>query len=518
MSNYVVPDNVDVVFEAIPGTSQEFALDSRADHTLYFGTRGPGKTLTQLMRFRRYVGLGYGKFWKGIIFDKEFKNLGDLEAQSRMYFPQFDDGAKFLSSASDYKWVWPSGEELLFRHVKKIIDYDGYHGWNVPFLGWNELTKWPTDELYDKFMSINRASFIPEKHTPTKLVNGKKVYNTSDGKPLPPLPLQVFSTTNSSGPGRSWVKKRFVDVAPYGEIVERRYRVYSAKDKKEIDVVKTQVCIFGSYTENIYLPPEYIASLQELTRNNENLRKSWLFGSWDVTAGGAFDDLWDSSVHVIDRFPIPHSWHIDRSFDWGSSHPFAVQWWAETDGTEYVYPDGRVFCPPRGSLVCFDEFYGTKEIGTNKGLVMSAGDVAKGVRDKEIGMMANGWVEKQPSPGPADNQIRNVIDRKIDTLEKLMAKEGIRWLKSDKSPGSRVIGVQLFRDRLEASLRNEGKGVYFMRNCVASIETIPVLPRDEKNIDDVDTDAEDHLWDTARYRILAGSRRIAKNIKIQYPT
>lgn len=513
-----LPDNTEVVWEPVPDSAQEFALDTRADHTLLFGTRGSGKTITQLMFFRRFVGLGYGSFLRGVIFDTEYKNLADLEAQSRRYFSQFNDGAKFLSSVSDYMWEWPTGEALLFRHVKKITDYERFHGHEYAIVGFNELTKWPTADLYDRFMSVNRSSFIPEKHTPHKIVNGKKVYDTPDGKPLPPIPLKFMSTTNSSGPGRSWVKKRFVDIAPYGEIVRKKHTVYSARQKKDVTIEKTQVCIFSSFRENPYLPEDYIASLYELTNNNENLRKSWLEGSWDVTSGGALDDLWDSKVHVVDRFPVPSSWRIDRSFDWGSSHPFACLWWAEADGTEYVFPDGRVFCPPRGSLVALDEFYGTKEVGTNKGLVMSATDVAQGVIDKEIALMANGWVPKQPYPGPADNQIRNVIDKKIDTIEKLMAKEGVRWTKSDKSPGSRAIGLQLFRDRLQASLKGEGKGIYFMRNCAASIETIPTLPRDEKNLDDVDSDAEDHLYDAARYRILEGSNRYTNKLKIQYPT
>lgn len=513
-----LPENTEIVWQANEGTSQEFALDSRADHTLLFGTRGSGKTITQLMRFRRYVGLGYGMFWRGVIFDKEFKNLGDIEAQSRRYFTQFGDGAKFLSSASDYKWVWPTGEELLFRHVKKVTDYENWHGWEFPYIGFNELTKWATSDLYDKFMSTNRSSFVPEKHTPTKLVNGKKVYDTPDGEPLPPIPLQFFSTTNSSGPGRNWVKKRFVDVAPYGRVVSKTYRVFSARQKKEVDVTRTQVCIFSSYIENPYLPEDYIASLQELTANNENLRKSWLEGSWDVTAGGALDDLWDSNVHLIDRFPVPHSWRIDRAFDWGSTHPYACAWFAEADGTEYVFPDGQVFCPAPGSLIVIDELYGTKEIGTNKGLIESASDVALKIIDKEIGLMGNGWVPKQPYPGPADNQIRNVIDKKIETIEKLMGKEGVRWTKSDKSPGSRAIGLQLLRDRLSAALKGEGKAIYFMRNCAACIETIPTLPRDEKNMDDVDSEAEDHLYDAVRYRVLAGGHRYANNINVSYPT
>ena len=37
---------------------------------------------------------------------------------------------------------------------------------------------------------------------------------------------------------------------------------------------------------------------------------------------------------------------IDRSFDWGSSKPFSVGWWAESDGT--TAPNGKTY--PRGSL------------------------------------------------------------------------------------------------------------------------------------------------------------------------
>ena len=133
-----------VVWEPIPGSSQEFALDSRADHTLYTGSRGPGKTDTQLMRFARKVGLGYGAAWRGIIFDREYKNLDDLVAKSKKWYPRIFKGhCRFLESKGDYKWVWDTGEELLFRVIKKKSDYDNYHGHEYPFIGWNELTKYP---------------------------------------------------------------------------------------------------------------------------------------------------------------------------------------------------------------------------------------------------------------------------------------------------------------------------------------------------------------------------------------
>jgi len=515
-----------VAWEPIKGSSQELALDTRCHHTLYHGARGPGKTITQLMRFHARVGIGYGSHWRGVIFDREFKNLADLVAQSKRFFLKIGDGARFMSSASEFKWVWPSGEELLFRHIKKPGDYDNFHGHEYPFIGWNELTKYPTSELYDKMMSTNRSSFSPLRDTPKRMCHnggpalthddGSVMYSTTDGKPLPPIPLEVFSTTNPNGPGHNWVKMRFITPAKNGEVVRTGVNVFNPQTQQDEVVVKTQVAIFGSYKENIYLPPEYVAELELIT--DPNLRAAWLYGSWDVNAGGAFDDLWSVNTHVLSRFPIPENWRVDRAFDWGSSHPFSVGWFAEANGEEIELPNGSTFCPPRGTLIQVAEWYGTDTIGTNKGTKLSAPDIAIGIRDREITLMLNGWIPMQPLPGPADNQIRDVRESDVDTIEKKMSDKGIRWTKSDKSRGSRKNGFQLLRDRLEASTRGEGPGLYFMTNCVASITLIPSLPRDENNLDDVDTNAEDHTYDMVRYRTLKGSNRMATTINIKQIT
>lgn len=527
---------VEVVFKPLAG-SQTIALCSMAAHTLYEGARGPGKTLTQLMRFYRNVGKGYGKFWRGVIFDLEFDHLGGLVAESKKWFGdngKLKDGGKFYESTSAYKWVWPSGEELLFRHVKKVSDYEGFHGHEYPFIGWNELTKHPSGDLYDKFMSVNRVTFDPIKDTPKAIgpdgkprytKEGNVIYATFDGKPLPHIKCEVFSTTNPSGPGHNWVKKRFITVAPRGTVVRREIQIYNPATEQEETHTITQIAIFGSYKENPYLPPSYIAELESI--KEPNLRRAWLYGDWDVTAGGAIDDLWDSTIHVVPRFVVPSSWRIDRTYDDGSSHPFSVGWWAEADGTEatIVLSDGTeyTFCPQPGSLIQIFEWYGCAkdekgEFIPNQGLKMSASNIAEGIIDREVSMMANGWIESQPWPGPADNRIRQVIDSELDTTEKLMSKKGVRWLESDKSPGSRVIGLQLLRDRLEASVKREGPGIYFMSNCVASVELLPPLPRDEKKIDDVDTKAEDHVYDMVRYRTLKGANKAAVKVKVSMPS
>jgi hypothetical protein len=526
--NRPTPDQV--TWEPLPGTSQYQALTCPAvNEMLLAGGRGWGKTDTQLMRFRRLVGMGYGNYWRGIIFDREYKNLDDLVVKSRRLFGDADFGhAQFLSSNSAFKWVWDTGEELLFRVAKEEKDYWAYHGHEYPFVGWNELTKYPTGKLYRKMRSVNRSGFDSKLHTPRIKTEaeadqyGGKVgdYRTPNLQPLPPIPLEICSTTNPYGAGHNWVKGDFIDVAPYGKIIRREHMVFNPKTKNEELVERTQVTIFGTYKENPFLSMEYIAGLHEET--DENILKAWIDGDWDIVAGGAFDDVFRRNVHVLPRFPIPDNWKLDRTLDWGSTHPCSVGWWAEANGEEVIFYDysgrRRVFCPPKGSLIQIAELYFTKRIGTNEGLKKSPTEVAEAVKMKEIELMENGWIKTQPKPGPADNQIRNVTDTDTETIEIKMAKKGIRWEKSDKAKGARKVGLELMRDRMgSAKQGREEPHIYFMDNCKASINTIPVLPRDEDDPEDVDTGAEDHPYDMARYRCLKSSNRAATKIPSTMP-
>lgn len=490
-----------VVWAPLPG-SQSLALSCPCNHILYEGTRGPGKTDAQVMYFRRYVGLGYGSFWRGIVFDREYKNLDDVVSKAMRWFPQFEDGAKFHTSKGDYRWVWPTGEQLLFRSIKRKEDYWNFHGQEFPFIGWNELTKYPTSELYDSMMSCNRCSFLPSEHSP----NPKS--------PMPEIPLVVFSTTNPYGPGHNWVKSRFVDVAEPGVVIKSTINVFNPRTQKREDVTKTQVRLFGSYRENRFLSPLYVAELER--EKDTNRRKAWLEGDWDIVAGGAFDDLWDRNVHVLPRFKVPKTWRVDRSLDWGSSRPFSVGYWAEANGDEATLPDGRKFCPVRGSLVRVFGWYGSKEFGTNVGLKLTSRDVGLGIllRDKQL--LEQGWIETPVRPGPADNSIYDVADTGSDSIAKKMGDVGVHWTPSDKSPGSRKNGLELMRTRLQASITKEGPGIYFMDVCREALSTLPVLPRDPDDPDDVDTEAEDHVYDEVRYRVLASDIRAATSVPTSY--
>ena len=219
---------------------------------------------------------------------------------------------------------------------------------------------------------------------------------------------------------------------------------------------------------------------------------------------------------------MPSGWYIDRTFDWGSSHPFSVGWWCQSNGeeAEILLDNGEwvKFCPPAGSLIQLYEWYGTTEIGTNKGLLMSATEIAKGIREIEQGLLDGEWISRLPNSGSADNQIWNKVNTDTDCIAEFMEREGVYWEKSDKSSGSRKNGLQLLRELLNNTLKKdpERPHIYFMSNCVASITTLPVLPRDEKDLDDVDTNAEDHAYDMVRYRVLDGKRNGSITFEVEY--
>jgi hypothetical protein len=244
--------------------------------------------------------------------------------------------------------------------------------------------------------------------------------------------------------------------------------------------------------------PDYLKTLQ--SDSNAHRRKAWLEGSWDIVAGGLFDDLWDPRVHVVEAFPVPESWRVDRSFDWGSTQPFSVGWWAESDGTDATLADGTTRPTVRGDLYRIAEWYGWSG-KPNDGLKMTARKVALGIleRERDLGL--------EVRPGPADSHI--FADARIGRdIAAEMAAAGVHWTKAHKGSGSRLIGAERLRALLAGALpRSDGPreqpGLFVFAGCRAFIRTVPVLPRGTGDPDDVDTNAEDHVYDETRYRIMA---------------
>lgn len=450
--------------------SQVAFLECPMPEVLYHGTRGPGKTDALLMSFAQHVGKGYGAAWRGILFRQTYKQLEDVVAKSQKWFPQIFPEARF--NRGSMRWEWPSGEVLLFRHMARSEDYRNYHGHEYPFIAWEELTNWPDPSCFTAMMSCNRSS-------------------------SPGVPRIIRATTNPYGVGHNWVKRRY---SLHGD--------WSQTKVIRVPGEPIRVAIHGHLDENRILldaDPTYRTKILAGAANPAMV-EAWLKGSWDIVAGGMFDDVWSPKHSVVKRFEIPESWRVDRSFDWGSSAPFSVGWWAQSDGTDYVDHEGNVRSTVAGDLFRIHEWYGSTG-RPNEGLKMLAIDVAKGILERErTGLLADLTVH----PGPADSAIY-AVENGV-SIAKDMDRGGVRWLRADKSPGSRKTGWEMVRKMMSAAKTTEESpvrekpGLFVFDHCDDFLQTVPPAPRKKKDPDDLDTDSEDHIADEVRYRVRSVGR------------
>jgi hypothetical protein len=261
-----------------------------------------------------------------------------------------------------------------------------------------------------------------------------------------------------------------------------------------------RVAIHGHLGENkifLFANPNYMQTISTAARSASE-RKAWMEGSWDITSGGILDDLWDERVHVIPDISVDKlkssKWFLNRAFDFGLSHPFVCQWWAESNGEPI---DGMGML--KGDLILFDEYYGwTGE--DDEGLRISAREIAEEIvrREKEMGLW--GRIKK----GPADSQIYAPYDGNKSHAGD-MAKVAVYWDKADKTSGSRKQGWGQIRKLLTGAMPVQGlreqPGLFICERCAQFRRTVPCLPRSPTDPDDVDTKSEDHEGDACRYRV-----------------
>ncbi len=464
-----------------PG-SQELFLTCPVTEALYEGTRGPGKTDALLMDFTQFVGRGWGAEWRGVLFRRTYPELEDVIAKSKKWFGRVFPDARYNEAKS--VWQWPTGETLRFRHFKSPDDYWSYHGHAYPWIGWEELTTWATDECFRTMFSCARS-------------------------PIPSIPIRIRATTNPYGVGHHWVKDRYRLPVEKGRAAGR---VIDDAVDDDGNPEPARVAIHGTIYENkvlLHADPNYINRIAAAARNPSE-KKAWLEGSWDIVSGGMFDDVFSREHNVVPDIigAIPRGWRLDRSFDWGSSKPFSVGWWAESDGSDLMFPDGKVMPTVRGDLFRVAEWYGWTG-KPNKGVYMQNTEIAEGIRSRELQWFQGVRVR----PGAADSSIFDTTGGQ--SISKEMASRGISWERADKSRDSRKNGWEKMRVLLrdghpnENGLPRERRGMFISERCDQWLRTVPSLPRDDRNLDDIDTESEDHIGDENRYRVYKSVGRLA---------
>jgi len=437
-----------VVFAPNKGPQTEFLAASERE-VLYGGSAGGGKSFAMLADPLRYMG--HPQF-SGLLLRHTTEELRELIFKSQELYPKVWKGIKWYERKM--QWVASSGARLWMSYLDRDEDVMRYQGLAFSWIGFDELTQWASPFAWNYMRSRLRST-------------------ASD------LPIFMRATTNPGGIGHHWVKKMFIDPASYGkafdatDIETGEVLKYPAGHPKAGKSLFKRRFIPARLSDNPYLSKsgDYEAMLLSLP---EQQRRQLLEGDWDIKEGAAFTEF-DRNIHVVEPYAIPSNWVKFRSCDYGYGSYSGVIWFAVS---------------PSEQLVVYRELYVSKVLATD--LADMVLDLESGDGNIRYGVLDSSLWHKRGDTGPS--------------LAEQMIMRGCRWRPSDRSRGSRVSGKNEVHRRLQIDEFTEEPRMVFFNTCTDMISQLPAIPLDKKNPEDVDTKAEDHLYDALRYGIMSRPR------------
>ena len=84
-----------------------------------------------------------------------------------------------------------------------------------------------------------------------------------------------------------------------------------------------------------------------------------------------------------------------------------------------------------------------------------------------------------------------------------VAGEGVYRTPAHRDAGSRPNGWEPLRERFKNVMKPDGPRLFVFNTCRQFVRTVPALPPDEVDMDDVDSKAEDHVGDETLFRLPA---------------
>ena len=333
------------------------------------------------------------------------------------------------------EWRFPSGAKIEFGYAENMTDALRYQGQSYTWIGVDELPQYPSPDIYNFLRSSLRSVD-------------------------PGIPVYMRATGNPGNIGSQWVREMFVDPSvpnfsfdvnidtPMGrKVITRRFIPAKLQDNPYL-----------TQTDDYYT---MLASLPEVQR------KQFLEGDWDAFEDSSFPEF-SKSIHVVDPFEVPKGWQRFRAADWGYASPACVLWFAiDYDNNLWIYR----------------ELYTKKitaDVFARKVLMLEKDEYIRyGVLD------ASTWA-KRGDIGPSIAETMNQV--------------GCKWRPSDRTPRSRISGKLEIHKRLKPSdTKKKEPGLRIFSTCRNLIRTFPLLPLDDSNPEDINTDAEDHAYDALRY-------------------
>lgn len=427
--------------EFTPSPPQLKMLQAKNTYVCYGGARGGGKSFILQrkadMLANRWPGI------KILIVRRTFRELKNnhINPMKKLLHGR----AKY--NDTDKRFTYPNESTISFDYCASDSDVDHFQGTEFDVIMIDESTALKEEWLQDIIVCM-RGTDIPLKRT--------------------------YLCCNPGGVSHHWHKRLFVD---------RKFK--PDEDPNDYTFIQAKV------TDNAALQkaqPQYIKQLQNLP---PKLRAAWLYGSWDIFSGNVFEEFRDDPEHYEDRqwthvipaegFRVPRWWEVYRSFDWGYRRPWAVTYYT-------IDPDGVVY--QIAELYGCERDVQTKEAIPNEGLKWEPGRVFKYIKEFEDShpLLANREIT-----GVADPAIWNEEHGK--SIAEVALDYGIYF-----TPGqhNRLHGLMQVHYRLQFDSEGYPR-MYILDSNVDTIRTLPMLQYDEHKVEDVDTEGEDHLYDTVRY-------------------
>lgn len=367
-------------------------------------------------------------------------------------------------------------------HEDTVFDFKSYE---FHVLGLEETTEFTPFQI--KFLRsrvrMPDSVVIPERYRlPTQ-------YWLRPDKPRYSFPRCIYPT-NPGGPGHEYLKAGFVDAA-------EPYELHVAP---ESDGGMLRQFIPGLVSDNPSVDPEqYSMTLSGLP---PAYRDALLKGLW-TAAIGSFYPEYNNDVHMCHDFDIPDHWFRFRTFDWGSTDPFCVHWWAYA--SETCIKHGRLI--PRGALICYREWYGALRDDGSKGLGLRNEEVARGILDRSE---------------PDHKTLITLADsfpfaeRGGPSIAWVFQQAGVPLTRADDSRVAgwshlrdRLIGIELEPDRPRIPL------IMIFKSCQHLRYYLPMLqhhPSDTKPKDAEEHGEATHCCDSARYASMAHA--VIKELKL----
>lgn len=436
---------------------QGIAFRTKATEVLYGGAAGGGKSYLERVSAIRWCvevpGIQVYLFRRTLpdLRDNHLRGPTSLQVMLEPYIST--GNVKHRQVENEFEF-W-NGSILHLCYCDSENDVEKYRGAEIHVLIMDELTHFSEYQYRFLRSRVRIAGLkIPEKYRDV-------------------LP-RIEAASNPGSIGHAWVKRTFIAPKPAMEI----WRVPTDEGGMLRQFIPARLA------DNTYLTkddPAYADRLRGL--GSDNLVRAMLEGDWDIVAGQAFEKL-RRDVHMLEPFTPPEDWLCFGSLDWGSTRPFSFGMWTVSNGN--ALPDGRVI--RRGAMVRFDEVYGWNG-KPNEGLRKEYEDVAEMLRSRLAGRRM-AYIVADPSmwkvdggPSGAENFLRSgIVLRRADN--------------------SRLVGYAQVRQRIAGD--EDGPMLFATKNCHAGFwRTMPDLIMDERHVEDVDTDQEDHCYDDVRYACMS---------------